>query len=157
MATTYEFEDAWRSVGVQIKAAMDTTWGLREAFLADHVRQAAGIGVGLLRSIPEEADVDLAGVVGDLGEQVLGHTRFLCGVAHLDAPQAECLMDASRRGFDRFRIAFRDAMVAARGQTREQILSTIEATLAVQPRIAPPPTMQAGPDLLSRDPVAHPP
>jgi hypothetical protein len=151
MATTFEFEEAWRSAGVQIKAAMDATWGFRETFLADHARQAAGVGVVLLRSIPEDAVVDLAVVVGDLGEEVIAHTRFLCGVAHLDASQADCLMDASQRGFDRFLIAFRDAMVGDHGQSREQILSRIEATLAIQPQRGPTPTMQAGPDLLSRN------
>jgi hypothetical protein len=132
MATTYEFEESWRAVGVQIKAAMDTTWGGRETFLANHERQAADVGVRLLRSIPEDADVDLTGVVEDLGEEVIEHTRFLCGVAHLDASQAECLMAASRRGIDRFLGAFRDTMVMGHGQTREQFLSRIEAALAVQ-------------------------
>src|SRR4051794_3726087 len=147
MATTYEFEESWRSVGVQIKAAMDTTWGGREAFLADHDRQAADVGVRLLRSIPDDADVDLTGVVGDLGEKVIEHTRFLCGVAHLDASQAECLLAASRRGFVRFLGAFRDAMVTDHEPTREQILSRIEAALAVPSGLDPSPNAQASPGL----------
>ena len=103
----------------------------------------------LLRSIPEDADVDLTGVVGELGEEVIEHTRFLCGVAHLDASQAECLMAASRRGFVRFLGAFRDTMVMDHEQTREQILSRIEAALAVQSKVDLSPNSQASPGLIS--------
>ena len=150
MAATYEFEESWRAVGVQIKAAMDTTWGWREKFLADHDRQAADVGVRLLRSIPEAADVDLTGIVGDLGEEVIKHTRFLCGVAHLDASQAECLMAASRRGFVRFLGAFRDTMVTDHEQSREQILSRIEAALAVRSKVDLSPNALGDPVLFLR-------
>jgi hypothetical protein len=58
-------------------------------------------------------------------------------------------MAASRRGFVHFLGAFRDAMVMDHEQTREQILSRIEAALAVQPKVDLSPDAQASPGLIS--------
>jgi hypothetical protein len=115
MTTAREREEAWEPVGVQIKAAMDRTTDWHERFLSDHVRQAADVGVGLLKSFPEDADVDLGQVVEGLWEQMAEQTRFLSEVARLAPEQADELMTASRKGYEHFVSIFREVMSADQG------------------------------------------
>ena len=102
-----EDKGPWWVVGVQIHAAMDPDRHRVEAFLADHTGQATDACLGFLRTIPAGVEVDLAPLVENLGEQILAHTRFLCGQADLSATQAERLMAASQQGYERFVEAFR--------------------------------------------------
>ncbi len=120
----------WWVVGVQIRDAMDPGRGRAEAFLADHAEQATDACLGFLRTIPAGVEMDLAPLVEHLGEQILAHTRFLCGQADLSATQAEQLIAASCRGYDRFKEAFRVEARAGRGRPGAGLLPGIEAALA---------------------------
>lgn len=140
---TKETEEAWRPVGIQIRAAMDVTTAWHDTFLADHTRQAADIGARLLKSFPGDADVDLGQVVEGLWGQIAEQTRFLSGVADLSPAQADRLMSASREGYDRFVAAFRQVMDVDQGQTKGEIASRIEAALARRPE----PTARHGEDM----------
>jgi hypothetical protein len=129
-----EDKGPWWVVGVQIHAAMDPTRNRVEAFLAEHAGQATDACLEFLRTIPAGVEVDLAPLVERLGEQILAHTRFLCGRADLSATQAERLMAASRQGYGRFAGAFRAEIREGRGRPGAGLLPGIEAALAAGDR-----------------------